>query len=180
MKGDATGRVDPANMDDLRELVFAKFTELSVTSPEFGRWMKLIIPRLEVRPVRSLDGGTPRPRAVLALNLAPLVPIDVGTAASKVLRMDLTVDLFDGPQHVVHRDKIMELTSKRVNQREIAAQLGIHLATIQRAIALSRLMAENGTNNPYVLMSGPPSDYAKMRRHLHRRYRFDPLDGFGR
>jgi hypothetical protein len=40
-------------------------------------------------------------------------------------------------------------------------------------------MRRLGLTDPYVRLTAPPMDYPKLKRHLHRRYRFDPLPGFG-
>jgi hypothetical protein len=57
---------------------------------------------------------------------------------------------------------------------------GITKTAAQYAAGLDRLMGRLGLIDPYVRMAEPPTDYPKMRRHLHPRYRFDPLPGFGR
>ena len=36
-----------------------------------------------------------------------------------------------------------------------------------------------GLTDPYVAVTEPPDDYAKLRRHKHKRYRFEPLEGAG-
>jgi site-specific DNA recombinase len=43
---------------------------------------------------------------------------------------------------------------------------------------LQRKMDELGITDPWVSVTEPPSDYNRLRRHNHERYRFEPLDGF--
>ena len=55
--------------------------------------------------------------------------------------------------------------------------LGLTVTAAQRAASLQRLMDQLGLTDPYVLIKEPPADYAKLRRHLHPRYCFQPLAG---
>ena len=43
----------------------------------------------------------------------------------------------------------------------------------------SRRMHTLGLTDPYVAVTEPPDDYGKLRRHLHSRYRFEPLESAG-
>jgi hypothetical protein len=49
---------------------------------------------------------------------------------------------------------------------------------VQNALALDRLMQQMGLMTPYQLVTEPPADYAKLRRHRNAKYRFTPLDGY--
>jgi hypothetical protein len=39
-------------------------------------------------------------------------------------------------------------------------------------------MERLGVNDPYQPVREPPLDHGRLRRHLHSRYRFEPLPGF--
>jgi len=54
------------------------------------------------------------------------------------------------------------------------------LTAVQNALALDRRMRELGLTTPYLAMQGPPTDYAKLRRHKNPNYRFEPLTYYQR
>ena len=41
----------------------------------------------------------------------------------------------------------------------------------------SRAGGVSPLDSPYVLVTGPPADYPKLRRHLNPKYRFEPAGG---
>jgi len=63
-------------------------------------------------------------------------------------------------------------------ERQAAEALGVQQPTVQRAMAVTRLMAARGLADPYEPLAGPPAGDHKMRRHRHPRYRFAALPGF--
>jgi DNA invertase Pin-like site-specific DNA recombinase len=173
---DGPVRVPP--MPEIKALAFQAFDELAVTSPDFGRLLRRLIPRIVVSPFRLCDGGHPVLRARFTLSLAPLVPpaAELGRLAGALERA-LVVDLFDPPQREAYRVPVVELTANRLTQREIAWELGITLPAVQKAVALARRMDELRTSDPYLPLTAPPDDFERLRRHQHPRYRFEPLDG---
>ena len=60
-------------------------------------------------------------------------------------------------------------------EREIADELGITQPAVQYAAVLQRVMDRLGITDPYLPVNEPPEDYAKLRRHKHRRFKFEPL-----
>jgi hypothetical protein len=60
-------------------------------------------------------------------------------------------------------------------EKEVDAQLGLTITATQRAAALQRRMDELGLTDPYVAVSEADMTEAGFRRHLHSRYRFEPL-----
>jgi len=58
----------------------------------------------------------------------------------------------------------------------VARKLKITVTAAQRAAALHRIMEANKLTDPYVPVTEPPADCTKLRRRLHPRYRFEPLD----
>src|SRR5262249_5001473 len=154
------------------------FGRLAVASPEFGRLLQRLIPRLVVRPYRLCDGGHPVPRAHFTLQLAPLLPRAPGLERlAAVLERTLVVDLFEPPQREAHRLAVMRRTSDGLTQREIARELEVTLPAVQHAVALQRRMNRLGIQDPYLPLTAPPADYTRLRRHKHPRFREDPLDG---
>jgi len=94
-----------------------------------------------------------------------------------LLTRTLTIDLFDEPQHIKFRKEIVRLRSIKVKQSLVAEQLGLTVTVVQHAMSLTRKM---GLDDPYQLLREPPADACKLKRYLHPRYRFRPLEGFPR
>lgn len=161
---------------DLRARAEQAFATLAATSQEFGRLLRQLIPRIVVYPYRLCDGGHPVLRARFTLRLASLLPpAPDQQALAAALERELMVDLFDPPKREAYRTRVAELTQTGLPQRIIAGELGITLPPVQRAMALQRRMEKMGTTDPYLPLTAPPDDYARLCRHLHPRYRFDPL-----
>ena len=57
-----------------------------------------------------------------------------------------------------------------LTERCVADQLGITHTAAQRAAALQRLLDQRGLQDPYELLSEPPADYTRIRRHKHSRF----------
>jgi site-specific DNA recombinase len=153
------------------------FGDLAVTSQEFGRILRGLIPRIVVFPYRLCDGGHPVLRARFTLSLASLLPSVPGLdRLASALRCPLEVDLFDPPQREGYRLRVLESTACGLKQRDIAGALGITQPAVQDAMALARCMEELGIDDPYMPLAEPPDDYNRLRMHLHPRYRFEPLN----
>jgi DNA invertase Pin-like site-specific DNA recombinase len=165
-------------MAEVKALAFQAFEKLAVASAEFGRLLRRLIARIVVRPYRLCDGGHPVLRAHFTFSLAPLLsPAPGMDRLAPAVQRSLVVDLFEQPQRVAYRAPVLELTANGMGQREIARELGITQPAVQRAVALGRQMANLGIDDPYLPLTAPPEDYARWRRHKHRRYRFEPLTG---
>jgi hypothetical protein len=165
-------------MAEVKALAFEAFDQLAPTSPEFGRLLRRLIPRIIVWPYRLCDGGHPVLRARFTFSLVPLLPASLGAEGLQgALQRSLLVDLFEAPQRVAHRARVMELTAQGRGQRDIARELGITQAAVQHAVALGRRMTALGIEDPYLPLHAPPPDYERWRRHKHPRYHFEPLTG---
>ncbi len=66
-----------------------------------------------------------------------------------------------------------------MTERQVATDLGLTVTAAQRASKLQRMMDEMKINDPYIPVTEPPEDLTKMRRHKHKRYRFEPLPDAG-
>jgi DNA invertase Pin-like site-specific DNA recombinase len=164
------------SMAQIKAMAFEAFDRLAVTSPEFGRLLRRLIPRIVVLPYRLCDGGHPVLRAHLTLQLVSLLPTAPGLERlAGALQQSLVVDLFEEPQRLAYRIPVLELTANALGQRDIAWELGITQPAVQRAVALGRRMAALGITDPYLPLTAPPDDYERLRRHKHPRYRFEPL-----
>jgi DNA invertase Pin-like site-specific DNA recombinase len=165
-------------IESIRQKATESIERLAVTSPEFGRLMHRLLPSVKVCPYRLCDGGAVVLRAKLVLDLAPLANL-IGTQseATKLLRRELTVDLFDPPQRVRFRQQVISLRADGLTERQIAKLLKITVTAAQKAAALHRTMEARSLGDPYVLLTEPPADCTKLRRHLHPRYHLEPLDG---
>ncbi|QDU63249.1 Recombinase [Planctomycetes bacterium Pan216] len=163
-----------------RELILANATrwcvELARDSPEFARVMRTLIPDLRVYPVRSIDGGRTVVRAEFTLHLSSVLLDCHGVQCPELLRIPMAVDLFDPPQRISFMTEVMRLWHEgKLTEREIAAQLGITQPVVQRAKRLARLLQEMSLDDPYGRVLDASGLGSKYRRHLHPRYRFDPL-----
>jgi len=166
-------------MDEIRQLARAAI-DRDVDDPfAFGDLMRNWIPRIVVAPYRLFDGGQIVLRASFWLNLVALVPDAKHLqGVEEVLSQQLEVDLFDPPnERDRYRERVIEMKAQdgKLNQTQIAANLGITKTAVQRAFALQRKMDELGLTDPYVPVLEPPEDYKKLRRHKHHRYEFKPL-----
>jgi hypothetical protein len=92
-----------------------------------------------------------------------------------VLKRELTVDLFEAPQRETSRKHVVAFRSSGHPEWKIAEQLRITVTQHSGAARRQRIMDERGLTDPYEPVTEPPSDYAKLRRHLHLRYRFEPV-----
>jgi hypothetical protein len=150
--------------------------EVAADAPEFGVLMGRLVPTLEVYPYRLIDGGAVVLRAKAVLDLVRLAGLpDVADQADQVLRTEITVNLFDPPQRVAFRERIVNLRAEGMTERQAASAVGITGTAAQRAAALHRLMKDKGgLADPYIPVTEAPDD-AKLTRHSNRRYRFEPL-----
>jgi hypothetical protein len=158
---------------------------LAIDSPEFGDLMRQLVPEFGVYLVRLADGGHPLPRAKVKLTLAGIVPdAQLVPGLGELLTRDLTLDLFQQPpQRERIRKESVQLAAQHVFQRQIAKSLiaeKTSQAVVQKALTLNQKIMEQGLESPYVLVTEPPEDYPKLRRHKNLKYQFQPRDGYQR
>ena len=173
--------------EELRQLAREEFKDLALDSFEFAKLMRCLIPKIVVWPYRLCDGGHIVLRSQFRLYLAGLLPDPrAREVLAEPLDRVLTVDLFDPPQRAEFRERIVALratvnpeTGKKYTEAEAAREVGITKTATQRAAALQRRMDQLGLSDPFVRLLEPPDDYTKLRRHKHKRYSFEPLDGAG-
>ena len=171
----------PASVAQLRQLTVAKFKELATHSYEFGKLMRQLVPEFYVYLVRLCDGRHLMPRAKVRLDLAGIIPNAKSIMpADNMLKMELTLDLFEPPQRERIRETVVHLASTGMRQYEIINHLPekVTLPAIQNALALDRLMREQGLVTPYVVVLEPPPDCSKLRRHINPKYAFNMSDGY--
>lgn len=158
------------------------FQDLATSSFEFAKRMSALTGKIYVYPFRLCDGGQIVLRAKIRLQLANLLRDKrLRQLLQRPLERVLKIDLFDPPQRVGFREQILagrqevDASGHKKTEREVATSLGITITAAQHTAALDRLMKLQGLNDPYVRLLEPPADYAKLRRHLHPRYHFEPL-----
>ena len=146
---------------------------------EFNKIIRHLVPRIVVFPHRLIDGGHIELRCKFRLHLGSVCQ-DQQTreALREPLERTLCVDLFNPPQREEFRMEVMRLRETG-KEREIADRLGITVTAAQRAAKLQRMMNEIGVTDPYQPVTEPPTDYTKLRRHLHKRFDFQPLPDAG-
>ncbi|MCY2990752.1 MAG: recombinase family protein [Planctomycetota bacterium] len=164
---------------EIRQLARESVRNLALESHEFAKSMRSLVTDFFVFPYRCCDGKDLVLRGTARLQLANLLPNRrLQDTLRAPLERVLNLDLFEAPQRVRCRAQVMALR-REITEREAAQRLGITKTAAQHAAGLDRLMRRLGLSDPYVRLMEPPMDYPKMRRHLHPRYRFDPLPGFG-
>jgi site-specific DNA recombinase len=163
------------SIEDLKQKATEVFTKFAPDNQEVARLMRILIPKLKVYPVQLCDGGSIELEAHFRLNLAALTNRPSAHLCPSLMTQEIVVDLFDKPQREKYREQVVRMRESGMTHREIANHLGITLSATYRAAALQRLMDGRGLTDPYVSVTEPPSD-TKLKRHLHPRYRFEPLD----
>lgn len=163
------------SLTELRQLALKSFEALPRESHEFAKAMKKLIATIVVYPYRLIDGGPLVLRAKFGVALTALapklrsLPIDMS-----VFRRDVTVNLYEEPQRVTHREDVVKLIGQGIYQREAGQAVGITQPAVQKALKLHKLMVEAKISDPYLAVTEPPDDYQKLRRHKHPRYQFQP------
>jgi site-specific DNA recombinase len=170
--------IPPVN--EIKTMAHRAFSGLAKDSQEFGKLMKLIVPKIVVFPYQLSDGGRIVLRARFRLRVSNLLPDKrVQEALQQPLERILTVDLFNPPQREDCRKRILELRAGGMTEKQAARECRITITAAQRAAGLQRRMDALGLSDPFVAVTQPPDDYGKFRRHRNKRYRFEPLDGAG-
>jgi hypothetical protein len=171
----------PGSVAELRQEFEATFRDLAADAPEFGTLLRSVVPEFHVYLVRLCDGGHPLPRARVTLSLAGVVP-DARHApgVTAFLTRTVTLDLFEPPQRERIRPEAVRLAGAGLEQRQIAVRLPepVTQAGVWQALALDRRMRDLGLDTPYVMVSDPPSDYPKLRRHQNAKFNFEPLSDY--
>lgn len=168
------------SLEELKNRAKDSLLELRRNCAEFARLMAQLVPSLYVFPFSLLDGGKTVLRATVDFDFGALVPEAEGLKAiGSHFSGKLVVDLFDPPQPEQHRQQIWELLerNKKLKERDIAAQVGVTHPVVQRAKKLQRQMIAAGLADGYRPVNEPPAE-GRLRRHKHKRYRFEPLAGF--
>jgi site-specific DNA recombinase len=161
---------------EIREQAEVEFGKLTIESSEFARYMRQVVPRIVVYPVRLCDGGHVGLRATLNVSLTSLIPATwQSPTVNAHLTTNLEVDLFEMPQRAAFRRRVVQMYSDGLLNEQIARDLRITLPAVARAKGLQKLMDSVGLTDPYLRLEKPPEDYKKMRRHLHSRYRFNSI-----
>lgn len=164
--------------EEIRRRANDLLQSLACRDPETQRILRRLIPDLRVYPYRLCDGGAVELRARFTLHLAALTQCASSASGPEgVLRRELTVDLYDPPQRVVHRERVLALRASGLTERQVGREVGITQPAVQRAIQLDQAMKRLGASDPYLILTELPAGPGKLRRHLHPRYRFEPLMG---
>jgi hypothetical protein len=167
-------------VDDIKALAREAVPNVSQNSPEFGKLMKRIVPKIVVFPYQLCDGGKIVLRAKLRLWVSHLLPDKrVQEVLQQPFERILTVNLYDPPQREACRRRILEMRAGGATEKDAAAAARITITAAQRAAGLQRRMEALCVTDPYVPVTQPPEDGRRNGRHKHRRYRFEPLAGAG-
>ena len=171
----------PSSTTELRELMQTSVLDLSRSSDEFNRILRQIVPEFHIYLVRLCDGGHLLPRAQVCLDLSGIVPdarfVD---GLPTMLSSTVTLDLFEAPQRERIREQAVELIAAGHTQRDCCSMIEEQPTqpALQKALVLQKEMERLGLDSPYVLVTEPPEDYAKLRRHKNPQYSFNPVEGY--
>ncbi len=160
---------------ELQKAAEQVFQDLAPRHPQAWRQLHRLVPQLYLFPIQACDGQGVFLRAKLVLNLAALIPqAGIPDEVEQILHRHLSVDLFDVPQRVEFRERVVELHQQGMSTRKIASRLGLTQPAVQNALALDQRMKELALTEPYVLLAEPPESFGRCRRHKKSRYRFEP------
>jgi hypothetical protein len=170
------GVPEPAmpSMSAIRQRAQEVLPNLVANDPEVACFMKTLVPNLVVVPYRICDGNSIVLRAHATLYLAALDERPLHGLDIPILRRELRIDLFDEPQRVSFRKEILAKHQNGLKPREIATKLSLTPTAVHNSLALSETMASLGLSDPYVRLT-EATTACGLRRHLHPRYRFEPL-----
>ncbi len=179
IEGTPSQVLDIPSAAEIRQLAQDSVRNQAWESQEFAKRMRVLVTDFFVFPQQSCDGKDLVLRGTARLQLANLLPDHrVKDALRAPLERVLHFDLFEPPQRIKYRKQVMALRAEMTEQ-QAADRLGISKTMAQHAARLDRLMQRLNLVDPYMQLMEPPMDYPKLRRHLHSRYRFEPLPGFG-
>lgn len=173
----------PESPGHLRAVLREKFKQEATDSPEFGDFLRLIAPEIHVYLVRLCDGGHLLPSARVRLNLAgSFEDMERVPSLERLLTEEVTLNLFEPPERAQIRSEAVECAARGLTQRQIAAQLQSRptATAVWRALKLQEMMDALKISSPYILVSQPPTDYPKLRRHKNPKFRFEPQEGYPR
>ncbi len=176
-KRPATNIIVPSQ-EELLSTTTSLFERVATEDQEAGRLLRQLIPDFFVVPCRTCDDGAIVSRAHLTLHLCSLLPAEARQPETdEILIRPLIVDLFDPPQRIAFRERVLTLRESGLTERAAADQLGITKTAAQHAMRLHRKMQEDGLTDPYLRLHEVP-EKSKFTRHLHPRFCFEPLPGF--
>jgi site-specific DNA recombinase len=161
--------------------MLAEFERLATTSPEFGELLRLLTPTFFVFTVRRCDGGDPKPRAMVEINLAAQFPNLLQLPGMPELMTKRHVfNVFEPSKPERIRVEAVKLAKEGRYQREIGARLSepAFQAEVSKALLLQKAMDEQGLDDPYQILLEPPEDYKKLRRYKNAKYCFTPKPGY--
>ncbi|MDB5336470.1 MAG: Recombinase [Planctomycetaceae bacterium] len=166
--------------DEVVALLEEIFSQTLADDQDAIRLLRRLIPRMYLLPYRCCDDKGVECRVHLTINLSPLLGVADGLpGVDQIVTRELIVDAFDPPQKVKYLEAVITQRSLGLTERQIAAAIGITQPAVQHTLKLARRMRELGTSEPYFpLLEVPTVGKSKFRRHLHVRFKFEPLDGF--
>ena len=172
----------PRSVAELRSQFMNAFTDLAITSYEFADLLRPIVVEFHVGLVRLIDGGHLYPRGRATLDLSGIAPdLRSHAAGNGLLRKEVTFDLFEAPQREMIREKAVRLRAEGHYQDAIAVALlplQVTQTAVSNALRLDQMMKGAGLTSPFVPVTAPPSDYNRLRRQHHPRYKYEPLPGY--
>ncbi|MBL9091590.1 MAG: recombinase family protein [Planctomycetaceae bacterium] len=175
----------PESVAVLRGMLNDELAGKAHDSPEFGLLLQNVVESFHVYLVRLRDGGGLLPRARVTLAFDGIAPdLRRALGGTELLRRDVTIDLFVPPQRARIHSDVVELSALGHGPKAIAALIAERgkesptATAVQHAIRLERAVKSQGADSLYEIILAPPEGYTRMRRHKHRKYKFEPLEGY--
>ncbi|MBL9083334.1 MAG: hypothetical protein JNK76_16080 [Planctomycetales bacterium] len=176
----------PSSITELRRLFHEEFAQVAQDSPEFNPFLQKIVADFHVYLVRLCDHPAVYPRARITLAFDGLAPdLRHVEPVRSFLRQEITLDLFEAPERARIMPEAVRLQQEIGHKPKAIAGLLAQQTpwrpsdtAVQRALKLHKRMIEQNLTSPFVVVTAPPDDYPRMRRHKNARYRFEPVAGY--
>ena len=164
---------------ELRERFLVALQNLCKEDQETGRLMRQLLPDLQIVPYAICDGSDIVAHAEFTLTLTPLLPAEFQSRPeSQIFTRQMVVTLGSISQPVKFHSEAAALQQQGMKQRDIGSQLGLAQSAVEKALRIHRQMVEQGLTEPFIRLTSLPENCHRLRRHKHKRYRFEPLSGY--
>jgi len=164
----------------IRQMIHDHLSQWATESMDFTRVLRKIVPKIVAIPVELADQeGNIEFRGRLTINLAGLFGDSIPESFRNAATQEVEIDLFHPPQRETYRKQVVAMFRKGIIIKNISRELSIATAMVDRSLKLQRCMDRLGIDDAYIRVHMiPERQLGKMRRTLHRSYRFQPLQGF--
>jgi site-specific DNA recombinase len=131
--------------------------QLIHTTPALTRFLKHIIPRIEIQPIQAIDSGKIYPRVKVHFQPGPAT-----SATEPPHREIIELDFFKPSAHYQFRVLAVQLREQQpeLSLVKMGKLLGTSYQTVHRALILQQQMLEAGLTEPYIVLVDKPEHAA--------------------